>query len=150
MYADAISNPVPADWQTGNDTVSSTGALVSYSGTRTGRSPTDKRVIKDSLTENKIWWGKVNIPISPESNAFCRDLAVKYLNTRSKLYIVDGYAGWDPLYRLKCRIVCSRPYHALFMKNMLIKPSEEELARDFVEDKELDFHVFNAGDLEAP
>lgn len=41
------------------------------------------------------------------------------------LYVVDGYAGWSEEYRLKCRIVCSRPYHALFMKNMLIRPTEK-------------------------
>lgn len=90
------------------------------------------------------------MPISPSVNRFCRDIAIKYLNTRNTLYIVDGYAGWDPAYRLKCRIVCSRPYHALFMKNMLIRPTREELAKDFVDDNQIDFHVFNAGDYACP
>jgi len=124
--------------------------LVAYSGIRTGRSPTDKRVVEDDLTRGDISWGKVNIPITPAANKFSRDVAIKYLNTKGKIYVVDGYAGWDPLYRLKCRIVCSRPYHALFMKNMLIRPTEEELAKDFSEDENIDFHVFNAGDYHAP
>lgn len=64
------------------------------------------------------------MPISLDTNRFCRDIAIKYLNTLPRLYVVDGYAGWDPEYRLKCRIVTSRPYHALFMRNMLIKPSK--------------------------
>jgi phosphoenolpyruvate carboxykinase (ATP) len=98
--------------------------MVAYSGTRYGRSPKDKRVIKDALTEKDVWWGNVNMPLSTEVNRFCRDLAVKYLNTKEKLYVMDGYIGWDPEYRLKCRIVCSRAYHALFMKNMLIRPTE--------------------------
>lgn len=90
------------------------------------------------------------MPINVESHNFCKDLAIKYLNTRSRLYIVDGYAGWDPKYRLKVRIVCSRSYHALFMKNMLIRPTAEELKRDFSDDKKIDFHVFNAGELKVP
>lgn len=77
-------------------------------------------------------------------------MAVKYLNCRGTLYIVDGYVGWDPQYRLKTRILCSRPYHALFMKNMLIRPTEEELAKDFSDDNNIDFHVFNAGELHCP
>lgn len=72
------------------------------------------------------------------------------MNTRSKLYVVDGYVGWDPEYRLKCRIVCSRAYHALFMKNMLIRPSLEELAGDFAKDENIDFHVFNGGEMRTP
>ena len=82
----------------------------------------------DEGTKDDIWWGDVNIPIPPKSNHLCRDIATKFLNTRPKLYIVDGYAGWDPEFRLKVRIVCSRAYHALFMKNMLIRPTLDELA----------------------
>lgn len=150
LYSDSISNPVTADPITKPDTISSTGALCAYSGERYGRSPTDKRVVEDAQTKGDIWWGKVNMPISTESNKFCFDIAIKYLNTRPKLYVVDGYIGWDPLYRLKARIVCSRPYHALFMKNMLIRPTEAEIEKDFTDDKNVDFHVFNAGEYKAP
>jgi len=58
---------------------------------------------------------------------------------------VDGFAGWDPEHRLKVRIVCSRPYHALFMHNMLIRPSREELEAF----GEPDFVVLNAGEFPA-
>ena len=53
--------------------------------------------------------------------------AIDYLNTCEQLYVIDGFAGWDPQYRLKIRVICSRAYHALFMHNMLIRPSEAEL-----------------------
>lgn len=59
--------------------------MVAYSGTRYGRSPKDKRVIKDALTEKDVWWGNVNIPLKTEVNRFCRDLVVKYLNTKEKV-----------------------------------------------------------------
>jgi phosphoenolpyruvate carboxykinase (ATP) len=150
LYEEAVKSPLPADFDTRPTTISSTGALVAYSGMRTGRSPTDKRIVDDDLTHNDVWWGPVNKPISTEQNRFCRDLAVRYLNTRRNLFVVDGYAGWDPEYRLKIRVLCSRPYHALFMKNMLIRPTASELERDFAQDKDIDFHIFNAGELLAP
>jgi phosphoenolpyruvate carboxykinase (ATP) len=50
-------------------------------------------------------------------------MAINYLNTRERLYVVDGYVGWDPRYRLKIRVLCARVYHALFMRNMLIVPT---------------------------
>ena len=52
-----------------------------------------------------------------------RERALDYLSTRGQLYVVDGFAGWDPENRLKIRIVCERAYHALFMHNMLIRPT---------------------------
>jgi phosphoenolpyruvate carboxykinase (ATP) len=127
LYHWGLKGNAPADFDTRNTTISSTGALVAFSGTRYGRSPKDKRVVKDAITEKDVAWGKVNIPIDTDTNRFCRDLAIKFLNTRPKLYIQDGYVGWDPKYRLKCRCVVTRAYHALFMRNMLIRPTAEEL-----------------------
>ena len=48
-----------------------------------------------------------------------RERAIDYLNTRETVYVFDGYAGWDPKYRIKVRVVCARAYHALFMNNMV-------------------------------
>ena len=47
--------------------------------------------------------------------------ALDYLHTRDRIFVVDGYAGWDPKYRVNVRVLCSRAYHALFMKNMLVR-----------------------------
>src|SRR5271165_7345094 len=107
-------------------TISSTGALIAYSGAKTGRSPKDKRIVRHPTSEKDIWWGPVNLPIEEHYFQINRERAKDYLNTRDRLYIVDGYAGWDPVYRLKIRIITSRPYHALFMRNMLIRPTKEE------------------------
>ncbi|OAJ41152.1 phosphoenolpyruvate carboxykinase (ATP), variant 3 [Batrachochytrium dendrobatidis JEL423] len=74
-----------------------------------------------------------------------RERAIDYLNTRDRLYVFDGYAGWDPKYRIKVRVVCARAYHALFMNNMLIRPTAAEL-EDFGEP---DFTIFNAGSFPA-
>jgi phosphoenolpyruvate carboxykinase (ATP) len=125
--------------------IAENGALVAYSGEKTGRSPKDKRVVRHPDSEKDIWWGSVNIPCDHQTFAINRQRALDYLNTRDQLYCFDGYAGWDPKYRIKVRVVCSRPYHALFMHTMLIRPTKEEL-KDFGTP---DFVIFNAGAFPA-
>jgi phosphoenolpyruvate carboxykinase (ATP) len=107
--------------------IAENGALVAYSGAKTGRSPKDKRVVKQSPSESDVWWGSVNIPLEPQTFAINRERAKDYLNSRERLYCFDGFAGWDSKYRIKIRVICSRPYHALFMHTMLIRPTREEL-----------------------
>ena len=108
--------------------IAENGALVAYSGVKTGRSPKDKRVVKNPASEKEIWWGPVNIPFERATFQINRERALDYLNTRERLYCFDGFAGWDPKYRIKIRVICSRPYHALFMQTMLIRPTATELA----------------------
>ena len=77
-------------------------------------------------SENDVWWGPVNVPMDEESYFINRERAKDYLNTCERLYVVDGYAGWDTAHRLKIRVICSRPYHALFMHTMLIRLTPDE------------------------
>lgn len=63
------------------------------------------------------------------------------------MFVVDGYAGWDESYRLNCRVIAARPYHALFMKNMMIRAPNEQLNKDFA--KKIDFTIMNAGEFVA-
>lgn len=121
--------------------ISSTGALVTRSGVKTGRSPGDKRIVDEETTNKNIWWGPVNMKLSEQSFLVNRERALDYLNTKEQLYVVDGYAGWDDDYSIKVRVVCARAYHALFMRNMLRRPTPEEL-KNFGEP---DFIIYNAG-----
>ncbi len=134
LYEEALTNEK-------GSAISSAGALVVSSGAKTGRSPKDKRVVKNPASEKDIWWGDINISLEPTNFQVNRERAFDYLNSRERLYIVDGYAGWDPQYRLKVRVITSRAYHALFMHNMLIRPSHEEL-KTFGDP---DFTIYNAG-----
>lgn len=127
--------------------LSSTGALVAYSGKGTGRSPKDKRVVLDETTKDKIWWGSVNMPITPHGYDVNRARAVDYLNTRSHVFVIDGFASWDPSNRFTVRVVCNRPYHALFMKQMLIRPTPAEIDASFT--KGADFTILNGGEFTA-
>jgi len=121
------------------------GALVAYSGVKTGRSPKDKRVVRHPDSEANVWWGTVNIAITPQTFAINRERARDYLNICERLYCFDGFAGWDPKYRMKVRVICSRPYHALFMHTMLIRPTKQELENFGAPD----FTIYNAGAFPA-
>ena len=125
--------------------IASSGALIAMSGKLTGRSPSDKRIVEEPGSKDDVWWGPINIALDEHVFMINRERAVDYLNTRPHLYVVDGFAGWDPRYRIKVRIICSRAYHALFMRNMLIRPTEAELA-DFGEP---DYTIINAGAFSA-
>jgi phosphoenolpyruvate carboxykinase (ATP) len=125
--------------------IAENGALVAYSGQKTGRSPKDKRVVRNPASEKDVWWGSVNVPPEPETFAILRERARDYLNICERLYCFDGFAGWDPKYRIKIRVICSRPYHALFMHTMLIRPTPEQLAHF----GEPDFVIHNAGAFPA-
>ncbi len=121
--------------------ITSAGALATCSGERTGRSPSDKRIVCVAENRDQIWWGPVNSKLTRDSFRTNRRRAIDYLNSRSRLYVVDGFAGWDRRHRISIRVICSRPYHALFMHNMLIRPTEDEL-RDFGKPA---YVIFNAG-----
>ncbi|KIM31221.1 hypothetical protein M408DRAFT_7061 [Serendipita vermifera MAFF 305830] len=137
LYEDAIRNE--------GAIISATGALINFSGKKTGRSPKDKRIVYEDSSKDDIWWGPVNIKMDEHTFEINRERAIDYLNTRDLVYVFDGYAGWDPKYRIKVRVICARAYHALFMNNMLIRPTDEEL-KDFGEP---DFIIYNAGQFPA-
>ncbi|MDX1637197.1 MAG: phosphoenolpyruvate carboxykinase (ATP) [Balneolaceae bacterium] len=138
LYEEAIR------YDTGS-AITNNGALVVRSGKRTGRSPADKRVVNSGELNDQVWWGNVNIPLDEHTYNINRQRATDYLNTRERLYVIDGFAGWDPSYRLKVRIIAERAYHGLFMNNMLIRPTREEL-ENFGDP---DFVVYNAGKFPA-
>jgi len=125
--------------------IADSGALVAYSGAKTGRSPKDKRIVRRPQSEKDIWWGPVNVALEPHSFEINRERAKDYLNTRDRLYCVDGFAGWDPDHRVKVRVICTRPYHALYMHIMLIRPSRDEL-ESFGRP---DYVIYNAGQFPA-
>ena len=125
--------------------IAASGALIALSGAKTGRSPTDKRIVREASTADDVWWGDINMALDERTFRINRERAIDYLNTREFLYCIDGFAGWDPEYRIKVRIICARAYHALFMHNMLIRPNMEQLA-DFGDP---DYVVYNAGKFPA-
>jgi len=125
--------------------ITATGALCVRSGAKTGRSPQDKRVVDEPSSTRDIWWGKVNMKLEESSFLVNRERAIDYLNTQDRIYVVDGFAGWDPEYRVPVRVITSRAYHALYMRNMLVVPTAEELDAFEADAFPKPFVIYNAG-----
>lgn len=125
--------------------ISSSGALATRSGDKTGRSPKDKRIVVDPDSSSDIWWGDVNIRLTERSFLINRQRAIDYLNTRTRIFVFDGYAGWDPEHQIKVRVIAESAYHALFMHNMLIRPEADQL----VKFGDPDVVILNAGGFPA-
>src|SRR5690242_15838647 len=71
--------------------IAQNGALVAYSGAKTGRSPKDKRIVKNPQSENDVWWGAVNVPLDAHTFDIVRERARDYLNICEHLYCFDGF-----------------------------------------------------------
>ena len=103
------------------------GALAINTGEFTGRSPKDRFIVKDDVTSEKIWWGPINIPFSPEAFDRLYDRVTQYMSGR-ELYVRDAYACADPNYQLNIRVVNEYPWSNMFASNMFLRPDEASLA----------------------
>src|SRR5918999_3884810 len=103
------------------------GPLVVDTGIHTGRSPNDKFVVREPDSEDRIWWGKVNQELDEERFDGLREKITSFLSDQD-LYVVEAFAGADPVQRLPLRVITHSPWHALFAKTLFIDPTEEELA----------------------
>ncbi|MBQ6583385.1 MAG: phosphoenolpyruvate carboxykinase (ATP) [Mogibacterium sp.] len=103
-----------------------TGALAVTTGKFTGRSPHDKYIVDTDGVHDRINWGEVNRPISRDVfNAIRREM-IQYLDGE-EIYLFDGFAGADPKYRRKFRVINDLPSQNLFIRDLLIRPTAEEL-----------------------
>ncbi len=118
---------VEAALRRGEGELSNTGALVIKTGKYTGRSPEDKFIVDTPAVHDSIAWGKVNRPISQEKFNAIRSKMVAYLQNR-EVFIFDGFAGASKENQKKFRIVNERACQNLFIHQLLIRPTEEELA----------------------
>ena len=115
----------------GEGKLTDTGALSVMTGKYTGRSPKDKFIVDTEGVHDKIAWGSVNRPIERSVFQAIRKEMVEYLNGKD-VYIFDGYAGADPKCTRKFRIVNELASQNLFIHQLLIRPTKEQLA-DFGE-----------------
>lgn len=106
--------------------LASNGAISVETGRYTGRSPKDRFIVDESEISNEIAWGNVNVPIAEDKflNIYNRLLA--YLQNRD-LFVFDGFAGADVEYRTAFRVINEYAYQNLFIRNLLIRPTKEEL-----------------------
>lgn len=109
------------------------GPVVVRTGKYTGRSPKDKFIVREPGSEANIWWGSVNQPLEQEAFAALKKRMLSYLSGRD-LYVQDCYAGADARYRLNVRVITELAWHALFMRNLLIRPDPDEDLSGFIPD----------------
>ena len=129
LYEDELS-PELKGFEKG--VLTTTGAVAVDTGVFTGRSPKDKYIVRDSTTENTIWWKSEESPVSDnkaltiEAWNHCKAIAREQLSGK-KLYVMDCYSGANRDTRLCVRFIVEVAWQAHFVKNMFIRPSEEEL-----------------------
>lgn len=111
----------------GEARLAANGALVAYTGARTGRSPKDKFTVDDALTHALVDWGKVNRPVSPERFDALLDRVMRHMLERDR-FVQDLYCGADPAYRLPIRVIAEYAWHALFVNQLFVRPESGELA----------------------
>jgi len=73
--------------------IAASGALINFSGKKTGRSPKDKRIVYEETSKDDVWWGAINIQMDEHTFEINRERAIDYLNTRDNVYVFDGFAG---------------------------------------------------------
>jgi phosphoenolpyruvate carboxykinase (ATP) len=127
----------------GEGTLTDTGALAIDTGEFTGRSPKDKFVVYDENTKDSVWWGDVNNRF--ESDAFDKlyNRVCAYLNG-SEVYVRDSYACADPQYRLNVRVINEYSWSNLFVHNLFLRPTAEE-----IQDFKPEWHIINAPGFKA-
>ena len=113
----------------GEATLTAHGALRALTGLHTGRSAKDKYIVRDASTDSQIWWDN-NKPMSPEAFDVLHADMVAHAKDQD-LFVQDLIGGADRDYALKSRIITEYAWHALFIRNLLIRPDRSMLA-DFV------------------
>jgi len=112
----------------GEAVLTSTGAVKAETGKYTGRSPKDKYMVEEDSSKDKIDWGSVNQPISPEIFNSLYKKVIDYLKTKEELFVFRGFAGADKDSRLSLQVINEYAWHNLFAHQLFIRPSEEELS----------------------
>ena len=104
------------------------GPLVVETGKFTGRSVKDKYIVRDAGTEDNIFWGAINQPMSEEHFAALKADFMAELKGQQELYVADLFGGSQPEYRVSVRVITQMAWHSLFVRTLLVRPTEAELA----------------------
>ncbi|HUQ49651.1 MAG TPA: phosphoenolpyruvate carboxykinase (ATP) [Terriglobales bacterium] len=120
------------------------GAIVGETGKRTGRSPKDKFIVKDALTADKVNWGNVNQPFSPEQFDALYKRVIEFLKSKDALFSQQLFAGADTKYRLPIQVINQYAWHNLFVRQLFVRPTADELKTHTAE-----FTVIGAPEFEA-
>jgi phosphoenolpyruvate carboxykinase (ATP) len=107
------------------------GPLLVHTGKHTARSASDKFIVREPQSEAHVWWGSYNRPFAPEKFEDVYNRLLAYFQGRD-VFVQDVYAGADPNYRLRVRIITETAWHSLFARNMFIPPTSREEYQRFI------------------
>ena len=127
----------------GEGRLASTGALVCETVPYTGRSPKDRYIVEEPTTKQDIAWGPVNVSFPPDRFDEVYNRVIAYLQNR-EVYVTDCYACANPSYRMPVRFVTELAWHALFVKQLFLRPSASDLEQHVPE-----FTIINACNFRA-
>ena len=120
------------------------GPLVVRTGQHTGRAAQDRFIVRNSVSENAVWWGKTNKPMDPEAFDRLYDDFLLALADKDKLYVADLYGGSQPEHRVRVRVINELAWHNLFIRTLLVRPESEELTGFAPEFTMIDLPTFRA------
>ena len=129
--------------QKGMGRISSTGALAINTGKLTGRSPKDRFIVKDLITQDAVWWGDINIPFEERDFNVIYDKMMTYFKGK-EIYVRDAYVCSISEYQLNLRVINEFPWSNQFASNMFIDPNFEDLSHFSPE-----WHIINAPGFKA-
>lgn len=104
----------------------SSGALAVNTGEFTGRSPKDRFIVRDAITEDRVWWGDINIPFEAKSFDKLYNKVINYL-CEKEVFVRDCFACADDSYKLRIRVINEYPWSNMFAYNMFLRPTQAEL-----------------------
>ncbi len=120
------------------------GPFVVKTGKHTGRSAKDKFIVRDAQTENSVWWGKTNVPMTPDHFAVLKADFLAELAKRDTLYVADLFGGSQPEHRVNVRVINELAWHNLFIRTLLVRPTADDLATFVPEYTIIDLPSFRA------
>ncbi len=120
------------------------GPLVVETGSHTGRSAKDKFIVRDAVTEDTVSWGKVNAPMAEDHFANLKADFFAALGQKQDLFVADLFGGSQPEYRVNVRVINELAWHNLFIRTLLVRPTEAELAGFVPEYTIIDLPSFRA------
>jgi phosphoenolpyruvate carboxykinase (ATP) len=120
------------------------GPFVVATGKHTGRSASDKYIVRDAGTEDTVWWGKTNVAMSPAQFATLKADFLAALGAKDKLYVADLYGGSQAEHRVNVRVINELAWHNLFIRTLLVRPEARELTDFTPEYTIIDLPSFSA------
>ena len=130
--------------QRGEGFFTADNALVTETGSRTGRSPKDKFIVREDSTSNDINWGQVNVATSDTAFNRLKKQVIDYLSAQDTLFVQDLYCGSEESEALSIRVINQNAWHNAFSRNMFVRPSSEQL-----KSHDPQFTIYHAPNFEA-